>query len=71
MLDGAALGKATEAHGDNIEIALREYEEAMFARSATGAVEAANTFKLCFQDDNVPGGLIELFTGGSVPTSNQ
>ncbi|MEJ1963508.1 MAG: hypothetical protein WDO56_18885 [Gammaproteobacteria bacterium] len=39
----------------------------MFARSATAAVEAAKTFKLCFQDDNVPYGLIDLFTGGSAP----
>lgn len=68
MLDGADLGKAIAAHRDNIEGALREYEEAMFARSATAAVEAAKTFKLCFQDDNVPDGLIELFTGGSAPT---
>jgi 2-polyprenyl-6-methoxyphenol hydroxylase-like FAD-dependent oxidoreductase len=67
MLDGAELGKAIAEHRDNIHAALIEYEEAMFARSATSAVEAAKMFKLCFQDDNVPYGLIELFTGGSAP----
>jgi hypothetical protein len=51
-----------------VEAALVEYEEVMFARSAIAAVEAAKTFKLCFQDDNVPYGLIDLFTGGSAPT---
>lgn len=67
MLDGAELGKAIAAHRDNIHEALIEYEEAMFARSAISAVEAAKIFKLCFQDDNVPYGLIALFTGGSAP----
>lgn len=68
MLDGAELGKAIAAHRDDVDAALAEYEEAMFARSAAAAVEAAKTFKLCFQDDNVPYGLLELFTGASVPT---
>lgn len=66
MLDGAELGKAIAAYGDDIEAALAEYEEAMFARSAAAAVEAAKTFALCFQDHNVPHGLIDMFTGGSV-----
>jgi 2-polyprenyl-6-methoxyphenol hydroxylase-like FAD-dependent oxidoreductase len=68
MLDGAELGKAIAAHPGDVETALAEYEEAMFARSATAAVEAAKTFKLCFQDDNVPYGLLAFFTGGSAPT---
>jgi 2-polyprenyl-6-methoxyphenol hydroxylase-like FAD-dependent oxidoreductase len=64
MLDGAELGNAIAAHRDDLEAALHEYEEAMFVRSATAAVEAAKIFKLCFQDDNVPYGLIDLFTDG-------
>jgi acyl-CoA reductase-like NAD-dependent aldehyde dehydrogenase len=68
MLDGAELGKAIAAHRDDVEAALAEYEEAMFARSATAAVEAAKIFKLCFQDDNVPYGLLEFFTGNFPPT---
>jgi 2-polyprenyl-6-methoxyphenol hydroxylase-like FAD-dependent oxidoreductase len=68
MLDGAELGKAIAAHRDDVDAALAEYEEAMFARSATAAVEAAKTFKLCFQDHNVPYGLLEFFTGSFAPT---
>jgi hypothetical protein len=68
MLDGAELGKAIAAHRDDVDAALAEYEEAMFVRSATAAVEAAKTFKLCFQDDNVPYGLLEFFTGSFAPS---
>ena len=68
MLDGAELGRAIAGHRDDVEAAVAEYEEAMFARSATAAVEAAKTFKLCFQDDNVPYGLLDFFSVGSVTT---
>ncbi|MER7463979.1 NAD(P)/FAD-dependent oxidoreductase [Streptomyces sp. NPDC097981] len=34
MLDGAELGRALAAHPDDIEAALTEYEQAVFARSA-------------------------------------
>lgn len=51
------------AHRDDLEAALAEYEEAMFLRSATAAVEAAKTHALCFEDANVPSGLIDLLTG--------
>lgn len=63
MYDGAELGKALAAHPDHIEIALAEYEEAMFARSARAAVEAAKIHDLCFRDDDAPRGLINLLTG--------
>ena len=43
MYDGAELGKAIAAHRGDLEAALAEYEEAMFARSAKAAVEAAKT----------------------------
>jgi len=68
LLDGAELGKAIVAHRNHIEAALMEYEQAMFTRTATSAIEAANTFKLCFQEENVPHGLLDLFTGGSAAT---
>lgn len=64
MYDGAELGKAIAAHRDDLEAALTEYEEAMFARSAKAAREAAQTFEICFADDNAPHGLLGFFTGG-------
>jgi 2-polyprenyl-6-methoxyphenol hydroxylase-like FAD-dependent oxidoreductase len=68
MYDGAELGKAIAAHQNAFEAALAEYEEAMFVRSAKAAVEAAETFALCFADKNAPHGLIDFLTGGG-PTS--
>jgi 2-polyprenyl-6-methoxyphenol hydroxylase-like FAD-dependent oxidoreductase len=68
MYDGAELGKAIAAHRDDLEAALAEYEEAMFARSADAALESASIHRLCF-DDNAPQGLIDFFTRGSAPTS--
>ena len=69
MFDGAELGKAMAAHRGDLEAALTEHEEAMFARSASKAVEAAETFALCFRDDNAPYGLINMLSGGSAPSS--
>ena len=62
MYDGAELGKAIAAHPDDVEAALTEYEQAMFARSADAATEAARDFELCF-GDNAPHSLIDLLTG--------
>lgn len=62
MYDGAELGQAIAAHRENLEIALAEYEEAMFARSERAAPEAARTFELCF-GATAPHGLIALLTG--------
>jgi 2-polyprenyl-6-methoxyphenol hydroxylase-like FAD-dependent oxidoreductase len=70
MYDGAELGKAMAAHRGDPAAALAEYEETMFIRSANAAAEAARIHALCFEDDNAPYGLIDLFTGGSVPTSS-
>lgn len=70
MLDGAELGKAIVAHRDDLEAALAEFEDAMFARSATAGVEALKTFKLCFDDDNAPYGLLDLLSGGSAPAAS-
>ena len=69
MYDGAELGKAIAAHRGDLEAALAEYEEAMFARSSKAAAEAVKTHELCYGDD-APYGLIDLITGGSAPTSS-
>ncbi|WP_327425838.1 FAD-dependent oxidoreductase [Streptomyces sp. NBC_01236] len=62
MLDGAELGKAIAAHPDDIEAALAEYEQALFARSAQFAAESDKNHQLIF-GDNAPAGLLDLLTG--------
>jgi 2-polyprenyl-6-methoxyphenol hydroxylase-like FAD-dependent oxidoreductase len=69
MYDGAMLGNAIAAHGEDLDAALAEYEESMFARSAIAAAESAKTLALLF-DDNAPHGLIDFFTGGAARTSS-
>ena len=62
IYDGAELGKALCAHlGDN-EAALKEYEEAMFARSAFVAEQTARNHALFFGDD-APQSVVKLFAG--------
>jgi 2-polyprenyl-6-methoxyphenol hydroxylase-like FAD-dependent oxidoreductase len=65
MYDGAELGQALAAHRGDLEAALAEYEESMFLRSASAAVEAEKIHALCFADANAPYGLIDFFSGGS------
>ncbi|HEY4240410.1 MAG TPA: NAD(P)/FAD-dependent oxidoreductase [Kofleriaceae bacterium] len=60
MLDGAELAQAIAAHPAD---ALAVYEDAMFARSAKAAPEAAATFALCFDDPRAPQSLIDFLTG--------
>ncbi|WP_181808132.1 FAD-dependent oxidoreductase [Streptomyces shenzhenensis] len=62
MYDGAELGKALAAHPDDTEAALTAYEQAMFARSAAEAADAADLHERMFGDDS-PHGLIAMFTG--------
>lgn len=62
LYDGAELGKAIAAHGDDLEAALREYEEGMFARGAAEAVESHRMLAL-FYGENAPKGLLEFFKG--------
>ncbi|SNS53889.1 FAD-dependent oxidoreductase [Rhodococcoides kyotonense] len=62
MLDGAELGRAIVAHPGDIEAALKEYEDALFPRSATAAVEAQELIDLCL-GDRAPYGLIDFFAG--------
>ena len=62
MFDGAELGKAIAAHADDIEMALTAYEEALFARSESAAVEAHLILRLCL-DDRTPFGFKDFLTG--------
>lgn len=62
MLDGAELGEAIAAHPDDVEAALRVYEQALFPRSARFAAESDRNHKLLF-GDNAPYGFIDLVTG--------
>ncbi|MFI8435817.1 FAD-dependent oxidoreductase [Streptomyces sp. NPDC079020] len=55
MQDGAELGAALAAHPDDIRIALAEYEQAMFPRSAAAAAAVAH--------DPTPQQMINFFTG--------
>lgn len=61
MHDGSELGEAIAAHPDDIETALREYEQAMFPRSAEAAREGDDLYELLY-GDSTPQGLIEMFT---------
>ncbi len=49
MLDGAKLGQAIAAHPDDIEVALADYEQAMFPRAAEAGDE--DTYDLMLGDD--------------------
>jgi 2-polyprenyl-6-methoxyphenol hydroxylase-like FAD-dependent oxidoreductase len=62
MFDGAELGKSIAAHPDDIEGALASYEEAMFPRSESEAVDAQLLIALCL-DDRAPHSLIDFLTG--------
>jgi 2-polyprenyl-6-methoxyphenol hydroxylase-like FAD-dependent oxidoreductase len=70
MYDGAELGKAIATQRGDLEAALAKYEESVFARSASAAVEAAETFELCFRDDNAPNALVNFLSGGAAATSH-
>jgi 2-polyprenyl-6-methoxyphenol hydroxylase-like FAD-dependent oxidoreductase len=63
MYDGAELGKLIADHPVDSEAALRAYEEDLFPRIASAAVEAHETFEVCF-GDRAPQSLLELFTQG-------
>jgi 2-polyprenyl-6-methoxyphenol hydroxylase-like FAD-dependent oxidoreductase len=57
MRDGCELALALVEHGDDVEAALREYETAMFPRSADAARLSARGLDLCFADDS-PRGMV-------------
>ena len=66
MFDGAELGKALVKHVGSVDAAVREYEEAMFPRSARAAQESIENLEHCFGAD-APHGIVALFTGGMSP----
>lgn len=61
MYDGSELGKAIAAHPDDIEVALAEYEQAMFARGAKAATEGTQLHEFLF-GDNSPHSLVTAFS---------
>lgn len=61
MFDGAELGKAIAAHAVDVDAALTAYEEAMFPRSESEAVDAHLILELCL-GDQAPFGLVDFFT---------
>jgi 2-polyprenyl-6-methoxyphenol hydroxylase-like FAD-dependent oxidoreductase len=60
MLDGAELGQAIAAHPGDVEVALAEYEQAMFARAAEAGDE--DTYDLMLGDD-APRSWIAMMNG--------
>ncbi|MFI2284851.1 FAD-dependent oxidoreductase [Nocardia beijingensis] len=60
LLDGAELGNALAAHPDDIETALSEYEQNMFARSTEVATRTAELFGE--RNDGTAQGLVAAFT---------
>jgi 2-polyprenyl-6-methoxyphenol hydroxylase-like FAD-dependent oxidoreductase len=62
IYDGAELGKSLGAHCGDIEVALKEYERALFPRSAAVAEQTARNHAQFFGDD-APQSVVELFSG--------
>jgi 2-polyprenyl-6-methoxyphenol hydroxylase-like FAD-dependent oxidoreductase len=60
MLDGAELGRAIAAHPGDVEVALDEYEQAMFPRAAEAGDE--DTYDLMLGDD-APHSWIAMMNG--------
>lgn len=61
MYDGAELAKAIAAQPDDIETAVGVYEQAMFARSASAAVDAHKLLGMML-GDGAPHTLVDMFT---------
>jgi 2-polyprenyl-6-methoxyphenol hydroxylase-like FAD-dependent oxidoreductase len=62
IYDGAELGKALCARLGDVEAALKEYEDALFPRSASVAEQTARNHTRFFGDD-APRSVVELFSG--------
>jgi 2-polyprenyl-6-methoxyphenol hydroxylase-like FAD-dependent oxidoreductase len=69
MHDARELALALIEHGDDVEAALRQYETAMFPRSADAARLSARGLDLCFADDS-PRGMVEFFGRMGVPVTS-
>jgi 2-polyprenyl-6-methoxyphenol hydroxylase-like FAD-dependent oxidoreductase len=62
IYDGAELGQALGAHLGDIEVALKDYERALFPRSASVAEQTARNHTRFF-GDGAPQSVVELFAG--------
>ncbi|MFF1648807.1 FAD-dependent oxidoreductase [Streptomyces sp. NPDC058240] len=63
MLDGAELGKALAASPDDIEAALTEYEQAMFARSTEAVTfEGTEVVQGIDSENNTPQAMLKMIT---------
>ncbi|WP_434382351.1 FAD-dependent oxidoreductase [Melittangium boletus] len=62
MFDGAELGKALVKHGGEVERAVREYEDAMFPRSAKSAQDSVDGLEQCF-GARAPHSVVAFFSG--------
>lgn len=60
MLDGAELAEAMAANPENVEVAFRLYEDALFPRSARVAEETARNQELFF-GETAPQSVVDLF----------
>ncbi|MFI1911864.1 FAD-dependent oxidoreductase [Nocardia sp. NPDC020380] len=60
MFDGSQLAEALAAHPDDLETALTTYEEPMFRRAATEAVDAAELLTILL-GDRAPYSLVDFF----------
>jgi 2-polyprenyl-6-methoxyphenol hydroxylase-like FAD-dependent oxidoreductase len=69
MRDACELALALIEHGDDVEVALSQYETAMFPRAADAARQSARGLDLCFADDS-PRGLVEFFGRLGVPVTS-
>jgi 2-polyprenyl-6-methoxyphenol hydroxylase-like FAD-dependent oxidoreductase len=66
ILDGAELGRAIAAHPDDVEVALDEYEQAMFPRAAEAA-GAEDTYDLILGGE-APESWIAMMNGAGQPS---
>ncbi|MGA8034822.1 MAG: NAD(P)/FAD-dependent oxidoreductase [Candidatus Acidiferrales bacterium] len=66
MLDAAELALAIVLCGGDVETALKQYETAMFTRSAAAAQKSAGGLELCFAPD-APRGLVHFFQSMKPP----
>lgn len=61
MYDGAELAKAIATHAGDIEAALRDYEQALFPRSAKAALEAEEVNQVLYGEQS-PHSLVKMFS---------
>ncbi len=67
MQDGAELGLAIAAYRNDVEAALSDYEQAMFARAAASASESRQSLEMMFRPD-APEPLLDFFRSMAQPT---